>query len=211
MTVTADERAALCDLFDSVGPDAPTLCEAWTTRDLLAHLLVRERRPDAAGGILIPALAARTERVMKSVEAGSSYPALIEQLRDGPPMWSPWAIPVLGDRGNTAEFYIHHEDVRRAQHDWEPRPIDAHREEALWKVLHLGARFFYRQSPVGVVLHVTGQRETVAHKGNPAVTLVGQASEIVLHAFGRPSSVTRMVVQGDPKDIVAFEGSPRGL
>ena len=37
---------ALCDLFEEVGPDAPTLCGDWTTRDLAAHLVMRERRPD---------------------------------------------------------------------------------------------------------------------------------------------------------------------
>ena len=74
MSVTSDERRALADLFDEVGPDAPTLCGTWTTRDLVAHLLVRERRPDAAGGILIPALSKRTEKVMAD---------LVEQVGQG--------------------------------------------------------------------------------------------------------------------------------
>ena len=39
------ERLALADLMAEVGPDAPTLCGGWTTRDLAAHLLLRERRP----------------------------------------------------------------------------------------------------------------------------------------------------------------------
>jgi uncharacterized protein (TIGR03083 family) len=46
-TLARAERAALCDLFDEVGPDAPTLCAGWTTRDLAAHLVIRERRADA--------------------------------------------------------------------------------------------------------------------------------------------------------------------
>jgi len=54
------ERQALCDRFDEVGPDEPTLSGEWTTRDLAAHLIVRERRPDAAGGILIGAIAGVT-------------------------------------------------------------------------------------------------------------------------------------------------------
>ena len=48
------ERTALCDLFLAVGPDAPTLAGEWTTRDLAAHLVVRERRPDAAAGDRLP-------------------------------------------------------------------------------------------------------------------------------------------------------------
>ena len=44
-------RRELCDALLTVGPDAPTLCEGWTTRDLATHLIVRETRPDAALGI----------------------------------------------------------------------------------------------------------------------------------------------------------------
>ena len=54
MSLASRERAALCDLFAEVGPDAPTLCAGWTTRDLAAHLLVRERRPWASAGIVVP-------------------------------------------------------------------------------------------------------------------------------------------------------------
>jgi hypothetical protein len=37
------ERARLSDLLDELGPDAPTLLALWTTRDLAAHLVLRER------------------------------------------------------------------------------------------------------------------------------------------------------------------------
>ena len=57
------ERAAICDLFDELGPDQPTLCEGWTTRDLAAHLVTRERRPDAAVGILVKPVSGFTEQV----------------------------------------------------------------------------------------------------------------------------------------------------
>ncbi|MCW2608081.1 MAG: hypothetical protein JWO60_2774, partial [Frankiales bacterium] len=45
MSVAAAERAALLDLLAASGPDAPTLCPGWTTHDLAAHLVVRERQP----------------------------------------------------------------------------------------------------------------------------------------------------------------------
>ncbi len=50
------ERAALCDLALQVGADRPTLCEGWTVKDLVVHLLVREGSP-AAVGIVVPPLA----------------------------------------------------------------------------------------------------------------------------------------------------------
>jgi uncharacterized protein (TIGR03083 family) len=45
MTYAQDERAALAALLHETGPDGPTLCEGWQTRDLAAHLALRARRP----------------------------------------------------------------------------------------------------------------------------------------------------------------------
>lgn len=200
----------MCDLFEQVGPDAPTLCAGWTTRDLLAHLLVRERRLDAAPGIAIPLFAKYTERVMAST-AAEPYDTMIEQFRNGPPIWSPWAVPVLGDKANLGEFFIHHEDIRRAQPSWEPRPADAARDDALWNPLKMMARLMFRRSPVGVVLRSAGRDDIVAKKGEPNVILVGLPGEIVLHAYGRPLDKVRVVVQGAPHDVEAFESAPRGI
>jgi len=69
MSLTANERAEMCDSFEEFGPDAPTLCEGWNTRDLLAHLLVRERRPDAAASIVVPYLRKHAEQVTESYKA----------------------------------------------------------------------------------------------------------------------------------------------
>ena len=41
----AAERAQLSDLLDELGPEAPTLLAPWTTRDMAAHLVLRERDP----------------------------------------------------------------------------------------------------------------------------------------------------------------------
>lgn len=210
MSVTADERSQLSNLFDDVGPDAPTLCGDWTTRDLVAHLLVRERRPDAAGGILIPALAGRTERVMSAV-ARREYPDLVHQFRLGPPVWSPLGWPVVGDHANMFEFFVHHEDVRRAQPDWQPRDEDVARDDALWKSMRLASKMLFRHSPVGVVLSSAGRAEIVAKKGDPAVTLVGLPGEIALIGFGRSPELARVVIEGAPEHVAAFLSSDRGL
>src|SRR5699024_11776445 len=69
MTFSQEERRQLADLFRQVGPDAPTLCEGWTTRDLAVHLVLRENRPDAAGGMFVPALKERLEKVTAEYEA----------------------------------------------------------------------------------------------------------------------------------------------
>ncbi|MCU1367435.1 MAG: hypothetical protein JWN39_3074 [Ilumatobacteraceae bacterium] len=210
MSVTADERAGLADLFDEVGPDQPTLCGEWTTGDLVAHLIVRERRPDAAGGILVPALAKRTDKVMADV-AAEPYRDLVQKFREGPPFWSPLGWPVIGDQANLFEFYVHHEDVRRAQPEWEPRPDAGGREDALWKSLKLGSRMLFRHSPVGVVLRSAGRDDVVARKRDSSVTLVGLPGEIALLGFGRAPDLARVVIEGAPADIDAFTSSKRGL
>jgi uncharacterized protein (TIGR03085 family) len=210
VTLTAEERAEICESFAEVGPDAPTLCEGWTTRDLLAHMLVRERRQDAAVGIVLPFLRKHAADVTAKVKA-EPWDDMIKQFRDGPPIWSPWAIPVLGDKFNLAEFFIHHEDIRRAQPEWAPREGNEARDDALWKPLKLMGRMLVRKSPVGVTLRSAGRDDVVAKKGERGVVLVGLPGEIVIHLFGRPLDKVRVVVQGEPADVEAFEASPRGM
>src|SRR5437763_933578 len=53
MTAAQRERAALVETMRTVGPNAPTLCGDWTTRDLAAHLVVREGRLDATAGVAV--------------------------------------------------------------------------------------------------------------------------------------------------------------
>jgi hypothetical protein len=77
-------------------------------------------------------------------------------------------------------------------------------------------RLLFRKSPVGVTLRSAGRDDIVAKKadadhGGRAVVLVGLPGEILLHAFGRPLDKARVVVQGEPDDIQAFEASARGL
>ena len=210
MSLTSNERAAMCDSFEEFGPDAPTLCEGWTTRDLLAHLLVRERRPDAAAGLVVPFLRKHTEQVTESFKA-EPWDRMIKTFRDGPPMLSLSAIPVVGDKFNLAEFFIHHEDIRRAQPEWVPRDDNPELDDALWKPLNMMGRMLFRKSPVGVTLRSAGRDDIVAKKGDKGVILVGLPGEIVIHAFGRPLDKVRVVVQGDPEDVDAFEASPRGM
>ena len=50
----AVERAQLGDLLDVLGPQAPTLLEPWTARDLAAHLILRERDSLAGPGLVLP-------------------------------------------------------------------------------------------------------------------------------------------------------------
>ncbi|WP_279581961.1 TIGR03085 family metal-binding protein [Fodinicola feengrottensis] len=151
------ERTALVEAMREVGPDAPTLCTGWTTRDLAAHLVIRERRPDSSLGILLPQLAGYTERVRTQVMEAKSYEQLLDLIDSGA-WWSPTGNPLADGVVNLAEFFIHHEDVRRAQPEWGPRAIPADVEQKFWSNLRIMAPLALRRAPVGVLLTANGGR-----------------------------------------------------
>ena len=208
MGYSRDERLALCAALDEAGPDAPTLCAGWTARDLAAHLVLRERRLDASAGIPGGPLAGYTARVQERLAARKSFPDLVDTIRNGPPRLSPWAIPALGERANTVEFFVHHEDIRRAAPDWKPREVSPGLSDALWARLRV-AKLRMRRVPVGVEFArndsaagttdgaggaepgSTGDapefRMTV-QRGTPVVTVTGPPAELTLWANGRTTA-----------------------
>jgi uncharacterized protein (TIGR03085 family) len=194
------ERSELADLLIAVGPDAPTLCAGWSTRDLAAHLVIRERRPDAAAGLLVKPLAGHTAKVQDEL-AARPWDELVGLVRTGPPGWTPGAWEPFDRFINTVEFFVHHEDVRRAAPGWEPRPTDVGLEDDLWQRLRLGARVLARRSPTGLVVHRSGNGEVRAKSGEPVVTVTGPPSELVLFIYGRQAHA-RVEIDG-PDDATA--------
>lgn len=181
------EREKLCDLLLKVGPDAPTLCGDWTTRDLAAHLVVRERRPDGAIGILVTPFAGYAEKVRRH-EAERDYPELVERVRSGPGLLSPTRPAAVERLVNTIEFFVHHEDVRRASPGWKPRRLDRGLDIDLLRPFARGAKVLARKSPAGLMLEPAGYDPIVAKKtgpSEPTVTVRGPVGELVLFMYGR--------------------------
>jgi len=205
------ERQTLCDLLDEHGPDAPTLCEGWSTRDLAAHLVVREGRPDAALGILGGPLAAWTERV-QSGAATEPYDKLIRLLRNGPPIWSQFRLPLVDGQANTVEFFVHAEDIRRAQPDWQPRELDPELAQFLWERLRSSAKMLFGRVKVGVSVRRTDVEdpETVKLRGGKStVVLVGDPAELTMYAFGRKEHHVQL--EGDQDAIDALQAAKLGV
>ncbi len=195
MSYSRDERLALCALLDKTGPDAPTLCEGWTTGDLAAHLVLRERRPDAAAGVAGGPLAGYTARVQQRLRDRVPFPDLVRMIRSGPPRLSVMALPGMDERANSVEFFVHHEDARRGAPGWEPRELSRGESDMLWRRLRL-ARFMLRKAPVGVELARddidagpgggTGPAyRFTARNATPAVTVVGSPAELTMWVMGR--------------------------
>jgi uncharacterized protein (TIGR03085 family) len=165
----------------------PTLCEGWDARDLAAHLVLRERRPDAAAGVLVPVqvLTDHTQRVQEQY-AEQPWDALVDMVREGPKGWSPIRVGSVDDAINLAEFYVHHEDVLRAEPGWTPqarRELDRDFAEALWARLRQVGQLFFRRSPVGLTLDaggVGGRKQVKGETREGAVTLCGDPGEILL-------------------------------
>ncbi len=213
MTFAQSERAELADLLDRAGPGAPTLCEGWTTHDLAAHLWIRETDPVGAGGIIARPLAGLLERRMAETKARWPYAELVDKVRNGPARFSVFAIPGVDEGANTIEYFVHHEDVRRAGAEpSEPRELGEDVEGWLWRRLKLLARAQFRHSKVGVVLEREGgpageEPETIrAAAGTQTVTAVGRPSELTLLANGR-SEAARVRLVGEPEAVEQLLGT----
>jgi uncharacterized protein (TIGR03085 family) len=211
VTSIADtERAALCDLLDELGPDAPTLCVGWTTRDLATHLYVRDRDPKAWAGISVGRLQGLAEKAMAS-QADRPYEQIVADVRIGAPKWSPMGLPVAKDLVNLLEFVIHHEDVRRAQPGWGPRALPSTLADSVWRAVRLGARATLRRAPDGVVLRRAGTDSSVVAKKAPlTVTVVGDPVELALFTSGRQRAA-RVDLSGDDAAVSRLVGAPLGL
>jgi uncharacterized protein (TIGR03085 family) len=183
------ERQALCDLFDRLGPEAPTLCEGWTTLDLAAHLVVRERRPDSGPGLVWAPLAGYTDRIRRTVRDRMSWTELIDAVRHGPPA----LLKPLDPAMNTVEFFIHVEDVRRAQPAWQPRPLPPTLADALWKRVGPGGM----AKKVDATIEVTSPgREPKRGGSGPVLVVAGDPGELTLFGAGRQPAA-RVEITGD--------------
>lgn len=175
------ERTRLCDLALDAGPDAPTLCGDWTVRDLVAHLVVREHSPLAAG-IVVPPLASITDRETERV-AKKPFDKLVARVRRAR---NPMALPGIDQAVNTAEYYVHHEDIRRAADGWEPRVLEPDEQDALWRVVRVSGKGLIRPAGVPVVARRTDTGdETTLRAGDDPVVVTGLPSELVLFLYGR--------------------------
>ncbi|KMK72927.1 hypothetical protein ACJ65_08885 [Kocuria rhizophila] len=182
------ERRHLAALLRRVGPDAPTLCEGWDTRDLAVHLAIRDARPDAVPGMFapkLPLLGSHTRSVDGDYRA-MPWESLVN-LVERPPLHSPGRWSPVDKRMNTGEFFVHHEDVRRAQPQWHPRQLLHDEQKALWAMLKLGGPAMLRKESESVVLLAAGFGAVRGGKKSARrVKIVrGEPSELLLWAFGR--------------------------
>ncbi len=203
------ERAALCDLALELGPDAPTLSGDWTVKELVVHLLLREGSP-AAIGIVVPPLARVTEAASRRL-ARQDMSVLVQRLREGPPVYSPFRLGPVDKAANTLEYFVHHEDIRRAQDEWVPRLLSERAQDVLWKLIRVAGKGLVRSSEVGVVLERTDTAERVVLKGSATPVVVrGLPAELVLFVYGRKPQA-RVELKGSDADVAALTRTDLGI
>jgi uncharacterized protein (TIGR03085 family) len=201
------ERRDLCDTLAEVGPDAPTLCAGWRTADLAAHLVARERRPDAGPGIIFGGPFARhTQQVMDRVKAGG-YETMLATLRNGPPRW--FRIGPLAS-ANVVENWVHHEDVRRPNGHG-PRPPAPDTDDILWASLRMSALIARRRvNRAGLVLRTPDGRRRAVKDAEPRVTITGAPGELVLFMTGRQDAAD-VTYDGEPDAVALVRAVKLGL
>ena len=111
---------------------------------------------------------------------------------------------------NTIEFFVHHEDVRRAQQPWSPRDLDTDLADALASLMGNAGKLLARRAPVGVVLAADGHAAVRLHKGEPTVAIGGPIGECVLFLYGR-AAVAQVEFDGPPEAVAALRATAFGF
>jgi uncharacterized protein (TIGR03085 family) len=205
VSLDAQERVELCDLFDELGPSVPTLLDGWTAHDLAAHLVQREH--DVLGGpcLVLPGPFGRfAERRRVALAGRSDFAGLVARIRSGPPVGF-FRVPWVREMANLNEIFVHHEDVRRAN-GLGVRGFAPAMDAGLWRNVRRGGRFLGRRLR-GCGLEVewagSGERVTV-RSGGPLARLSGPPGELLLYLFGRQGAA-QVEVSG-PAEAVAAVG-----
>ena len=181
----AIEREQLCDLLEQLGRQAPTLLDPWTTHDLAAHLVLREHDFLAAPGLVVAGAWGRVAERRRLALKETGFTDLVATVRSGPPPGL-FRIGWVRRFANLNEFFVHHEDVRRANGSG-PRTNPPAEDAALFRnVARAGRLLSRRLRGVGLDLVWAGTDEAItARRGQPIAQVSGPPGELILFIFGR--------------------------
>ena len=195
----ARERRELADLLTELGPAAPTLCAGWDTAHLAAHLVVRERRPDALVGLGAEAaggggpLASWTHRLEDQLRESTPYAEVVDRLRGGPPAWS----PMRGRSCPTASTPPSSRSTTRTcagpSRAGSRAGCRGGVQDALWTAAGLFARRAAAGRRGGLVLRRSDVAGEEKRFGAAGTTVEGEPMELLLWAAGR-RDVARVTV-----------------
>jgi uncharacterized protein (TIGR03085 family) len=207
----AQERLELCVLFDELGPSAPTLLEGWTAHDLAAHIVLRERDLMAGPCLVLPGPFHRfAERRRVRLANRHDFAWLVARIRSGPPAGF-FRIGWVRSFPNLNEFFVHHEDVRRAN-GLGPRTLAHDLEAALWQNIRRGSRYLSRRlRGAGLEIEWAGEGGPLTvRQGEPSARLSGTPGELLLYVFGRQAAA-QVEVSGTAEAVEAVHRTHFGM
>lgn len=205
------ERLELCDLLNELGPAVPTLIEGWTAYDLAAHLVLREHDLVAGPCLVLPGPFERfAEQRRVRLAKRKEFTWLVARIRSGPPVGF-FRIGWVRALANLNEFFVHHEDVRRANKRG-PRSLTPAMDAALWRNVRRGSHYLSRRlHGCGLEIDWAGTNERVIARPNePTARLSGPPGELLLYIFGRQSAA-HVDVSGPPEAIAAVRRTHFGM
>jgi uncharacterized protein (TIGR03085 family) len=147
---------------------------------------------------------------VQSLEKERPWTELVERVRAGPPIWNPMHVEAIDNIANSVEFFVHHEDVRRAQDGWTIRELSADLDAALATAIDRAGRLLTRKVRVGLVLEPDGHAPIRLRRGEPVVTIRGPIGEGVLYVYGR-KDVAAVTLDGPDDAVAAVAAAPLGL
>lgn len=199
------QRQSLCDMLAALTPaqwSAQTLCAGWDAADVAAHLIVREREPWAAAGIIVGGPLQRVTRRRYAAWKARGPQRLVQALRAGPP----WPLAgALGD-GQAVEDWIHEQDIRRGGAGLATAEPDPQLAEALWRgtrryasrtlALHADAVIELTDGNHRHRLRTRRRRPlALSTTAAPDVTITGPVGELLLYTAGRTGAA--VALRGD--------------
>jgi uncharacterized protein (TIGR03085 family) len=211
LALDAQERQKLCDVFDELGPSVATLLSGWTAHDLAAHIVLRERDLLAGPCLVLPGPFLRfAERRRARLAERHDFLWLVARIRSGPPLGF-FRIGWVRSFPNLNEFFVHHEDLRRAN-GMGPRTLTPELEAALWRNVRRGSRYLGRRlRDAGLEIEWAGTSERLrVRPGEPTARLSGRPGELLLYVFGRQGAA-HVEVTGPAEAVAAVHRTQFGM
>jgi uncharacterized protein (TIGR03085 family) len=191
-------------------PEAPALLGPWTTRDLAAHLVLREHDHLAAPGLVLSGPWGRFAERRRKALALKDFSSLVATVRSGPPPGF-FRVGWVRRFPNLNEFFVHHEDVRRAN-GRPPRTNEQAMDDALWRNVSASPWFLARRlRDAGLELHRAGTAQTTrVRRGEPTARITGSPGELLLYLFGRQDAA-HVEVSGPEAAVEAVRRARFGM
>jgi uncharacterized protein (TIGR03085 family) len=179
-------------------------------RDIAAHLVLRERDSLAGPGLVLPGAWGRFAERQRRALALTDFTRLTATLRSRPPPGF-FRIAWVRRIPNLNEFFVHQEDIRRANGRG-PRVNDHAMDAGLWRNVKAARWFLARRlHGAGLELHWAGTARTVrARRGEPIARIAGAPGDLLLYLFGRQRAA-QVEVSGTAAAIEAVQRARFGM